>query len=107
MNSTDGQLLYKKIGMLIKEHRIKKKPHVSQEQLSKLIEMSRTSIVNIEMGRHNVQIHTLYKIAKALQINIQDLIPDIHLETEKKVQYSPSVSEASKKKLEKRIPNFD
>lgn len=107
MNSADITRLYEQIGNLIKEGRKKKKPPVSQEQLGKMVGMSRTSIVNIETGRHKIQIHTLYSIANELQIDILELLPNIHLETKRKEQYSSPVSDKSRKKLEKVISNLE
>lgn len=107
MNSSEVTHLYEQIGNLIKEGRKKKRPPVSQEQLGNMVEMSRTSIVNIETGRHKIQIHTLYRIANVLQIDILELLPNIRLETKRKEQYSSPVSDKSRKKLEKVISSLE
>lgn len=45
---------------------IRKSQKVSQEKLAELAELDRTYISDIENGKRNVSIETVYKIAKAL-----------------------------------------
>lgn len=45
---------------------IRKSQHVSQEKLAELAELDRTYISDIENGKRNVSIETVFKIAKAL-----------------------------------------
>ena len=49
---------------------------LSQFALSKEAEMSQTYYCELEKCEHNISIGTLAKIAKALKVNIKDLIPD-------------------------------
>jgi transcriptional regulator with XRE-family HTH domain len=46
-----------------------------QEDLAKLIGLSRVSISNIETGRQCPPIHTLYKISEVLKTDIHDILP--------------------------------
>jgi transcriptional regulator with XRE-family HTH domain len=50
---------------------IRKDKGVSQEKLAELAELDRTYISDIENGKRNVSIETVYKIAKALDISLK------------------------------------
>lgn len=65
--------LYKLIGDRIKSHR--ERLNMNQLELSDKLNISRSSISNIEVGRHQVPLFTLYEISKVLELNIRDLIP--------------------------------
>lgn len=71
------QEFYRLLGLRIKEAREKHRPLITQECLADSIGMSRTSVVNIEQGRHHIQVHTLIEIAKQLKVHLQELIPEI------------------------------
>lgn len=59
--------------VLIKEFR--EKLNISQQELSKLSGISQQAISAIETGmRRNPGIETLYPIAKALQVRVDDLL---------------------------------
>jgi len=48
---------------------------ISQEKLARLADVSNNTIINIEVGKqNNLTIETLRKIAKALNVPIEDLI---------------------------------
>ena len=47
----------------------------SQESLAKAVGLTRTSITNLESGRQQVPLHTLYAVAEALSCDIYDLLP--------------------------------
>lgn len=65
--------LYRLIGEKIKRRRVDLK--LSQDELSRKTTVGRTSISNIEMGRHQAPIHILYEIALALETEIHFLLP--------------------------------
>ena len=69
-------ILYKIVGTRIKAAR--KKLNLSQEQLSEKVDISRASISNIEIGRHQPPLHILYKIASALHLDIQFFLPTLY-----------------------------
>ncbi|WP_410768716.1 helix-turn-helix domain-containing protein [Fontibacillus sp. BL9] len=66
-------ICYKEIGDLIRVNRENR--GLTQEALSLIVQLSRPTIANIEVGRQPVRIHYLYRIADALQISIHDLLP--------------------------------
>jgi transcriptional regulator with XRE-family HTH domain len=62
-----------KIGKNIKK--LRKTKDLSQDKLSKLADVSYNSIIKIETGGiQNPTIETLQKIAKALDVSVDDLI---------------------------------
>ncbi len=67
--------LYASIGKKIKDSR--KQARLSQEALAKKISLSRSSLSNIEIGKHQPSLYTLYELALALNCEIQDLLPSI------------------------------
>lgn len=71
--------LYPEIGKAISRQRRAATPKVSQEQLAASVGLSRASIVNIERGRHRIQIHTLYDIAQALGVDAHSLLPSTNV----------------------------
>lgn len=57
--------------------RFREKMGISQEKLARLADVSNNTIINIEAGKQdNPTIETLKKIAKALEVGVDDLIKD-------------------------------
>jgi len=55
--------------------RLREKTGLSQEKLARLADVSNNTIINIEVGKqNNPTIETLKKIAKALEVGVDDLI---------------------------------
>ncbi len=55
--------------------RLREKIGISQEKLARLADVSNNTIINIEAGKQdNPTIETLKKIAKGLNVPIEDLI---------------------------------
>jgi len=55
--------------------RLREKLGLSQEKLARLADVSNNTIINIEAGKQkNPTIETLQKIAKALNVSVEDLI---------------------------------
>lgn len=48
-----------------------------QADLARAVNLSRTSIANIEAGRQHIQIHLAYDIARALNLDVAELLPAI------------------------------
>ena len=76
---TDGvpDPLYEAFGRLVRKHREngKKENRLTQDRLGALVGLSRTSITNIEKGRQHVSLHQLYRIADALGVTPDVLLP--------------------------------
>lgn len=55
--------------------RLREKTGLSQEKLARLADVSNNTIINIEAGKQdNPTIETLKKIARALNISVEELI---------------------------------
>jgi transcriptional regulator with XRE-family HTH domain len=50
-------------------------PRLNQQDLADAARISRSSMVNIERGRHRIQIHVLYAIARAFGVEAGELLP--------------------------------
>lgn len=73
----DATDLYVDIGKAIHRQRTSAKPVISQQRLANAVGLSRASIVNIERGRHRIQIDVLYDIAMALGVDAHSLLPTV------------------------------
>ena len=65
----------KQLGEKIKKLRIEK--GLSQEKFALLIDMDRTYFATVEMGKRNVSLHNIEKIAGGLGISISELFDGI------------------------------
>lgn len=65
----------KKVGQKVRAEREKKK--LSQEELAELAGFYRTYIGHIETGAYSPSMFTLWRIAKALKIDLAKLLKDI------------------------------
>ncbi|WP_345143016.1 helix-turn-helix transcriptional regulator [Flavobacterium ginsengiterrae] len=70
-----------KLGLLIKELRVKEK--ITQEQLSTLCNVDARTIQRIEKGQQNITISLLFSIADSLKIESSVLISKIFSENPK------------------------
>ena len=71
----DLNKFYVGIGDKIKKVRTKR--DYSQDDLAKFLDLTRTSVVNIEKGRQRPPIHTLFEIASFLNVPVEDLFPTV------------------------------
>ncbi|MCK4355052.1 helix-turn-helix transcriptional regulator [Candidatus Parcubacteria bacterium] len=75
--SSQNNILKSNIGKNIKKLRQKK--GISQDRLSKIADLSLNTIVNIETGNNpNPTLETLQKIAKALNVSVDELLKLIY-----------------------------
>ena len=66
--------LYAKFGALVSAHR-RRLEGMTQAELGRRIGLSRTSVTNIEQGRHHVSLHQFLRIATALEVSPEALLP--------------------------------
>jgi transcriptional regulator with XRE-family HTH domain len=66
--------LYIAVGKRVRE--VRRNASFTQEQLASQLGISRPSVSNIEKGRQQILVHTLYAIAEALGVNVRDLLPE-------------------------------
>ena len=65
--------LYRVIGAKIRDERSKK--NLSQEEIARRLNLSRSSVTNIENGNQKISVLDLYKLAETLNVDITDLLP--------------------------------
>ena len=58
----------------------RKQKNIDQETFAKFIQLSRTSVINIEKGRQRPSIYQIWLMAYHLQVPITDLIPPLDLQ---------------------------
>ena len=51
------------------------KKGLTQEKLAQLANLKRTSVTNIEKGRQSISLPALYDLARALDMEVHDLLP--------------------------------
>jgi transcriptional regulator with XRE-family HTH domain len=66
-------VFYVELGKRIRSARAEKK--LTQEKLATAVQLTRTSITNIEGGRQPVLAHHLVRLAYALGVAVTDLLP--------------------------------
>ena len=93
----DIDVLYTEIGRLIFEERDKK--GLTQAELADKVFLSRTSITNIEKGKQKILVHVLLRVAAALEVNLESLLPDTEISIDKKVvnKYLNNLSDDARK----------
>jgi DNA-binding XRE family transcriptional regulator len=69
----DLDVFYTTIGENIKS--LRNKLNYSQDDLAKFLNLTRTSVVNIEKGRQRPPLHTLVDVASFLDVDISKLLP--------------------------------
>jgi transcriptional regulator with XRE-family HTH domain len=79
MKNRNLDALYQAFGNLVRLRREQR--DLSQEKLGHLVGLSRTSIANIEKGRHHLVIHQLLAFARALKVPPAALLPSTRLTT--------------------------
>jgi transcriptional regulator with XRE-family HTH domain len=69
----DKGILYSQIGEKVRS--LRTIMSLNQEDLSKKVGMTRSSIAQIEAGKQAVSVYTLYKLGEALNKPITDILP--------------------------------
>ena len=72
----EANRLYAAFGELVVAHR-RRLGGMTQAELGRRIGLSRTSVTNIEHGRHHVSLEQIYRIAMALEVDPQALLPRV------------------------------
>ena len=68
-------MITNKIGIRIRE--LRNQMGLSQEKLAKKIGMDRTYFASVELGKRNISIVNIEKIANGLNVSLSDLFKDI------------------------------
>lgn len=85
----DKSAFYVEVGRRIANQRVRL--NKTQDQLAEAVDLSRTSLTNIERGKHGVMAHTLHRLADELRVSASDLLPEAGSidATEKQLQSHP------------------
>ena len=83
--------LYTTLGVNIRDAR--KKAGLRQEELALMMDLSRTSIVNIEKGRQRPTLHFLYQFCAVANCKILDLLPFLEIVTQNSHSVVPSLQD--------------
>jgi transcriptional regulator with XRE-family HTH domain len=75
LSETEQKAFYEELGRRIRTARKKRNPVLTQEELGRVVGLTRTSITNVEKGRQKVPIHTLAELALTLQVDAMSLLP--------------------------------
>jgi transcriptional regulator with XRE-family HTH domain len=73
MKTRNLNVFYRAFGNLVRIGR--EEQNLSQEKLGRRVGLSRTSITNIEKGRHHIALHQLWALATALNVPPEALLP--------------------------------
>ena len=66
-------IFYRQIGDIIRMHR--RKSNLTQDDLGFLLNISRVSINNIELGKQRLPLHIISYVCEVLEINLLKFIP--------------------------------
>src|SRR5262249_37436506 len=66
-------IFYENLGKKIRSARVAAR--ITQHELAGAVNLTRTSITNIERGRQPVMAHVLARIASVLNVTVEDLVP--------------------------------
>ena len=69
------EALYPIVGQRIQD--IRKEYNISQQELADVLNLSRTSVSNIENGRHPIFLHHIYTIAEKFSIPLEKILPSV------------------------------
>lgn len=68
--------LYRVVGAKIRDAR--SRTNLSQGEIARRLNLSRSSVTNIENGNQRISLLDLYKLADTLNVDITDLLPTKH-----------------------------
>ena len=71
--TAEKQKFAKYVGKRLREVR-EKKTNLSQEQLSEQAGYYRTYVGHIENGKHSPSVHTMWRLAKVMKVDLSDLL---------------------------------
>jgi DNA-binding XRE family transcriptional regulator len=81
---------------------------VSQSELGNRIGRSRVTIANMESGKQNVQLHQVFILAKALNVQATELIPDsVMVKQDLQTAITDAFIQLSKSTLQSRIGGIE
>ena len=73
----DSERLYELVGDRIKQLREAQTPKMSQGELAKILDLQRTSITNIELGKQKPTLDTLLRLCEHFGLEINAIVPQV------------------------------
>ena len=73
----DFNRLYTEIGKRVRTIRETQTPRISQDALSRILDLKRTSITNIESGRQKMTVETVYRLCDHFGLAIDEVMPPV------------------------------
>jgi DNA-binding XRE family transcriptional regulator len=71
-DSQQKEILYQRFSIQLKSAR--EKAGMTQEQLSQIVSIDRTYLSQVENGRRNVSLYIAYRLARALDISLDEML---------------------------------
>jgi len=68
--------LYERVGRKIRE--VREAQQMSQEELAGILQLKRTSVTNIELGRQKLTLEATYRFCDRFGLEVQDVLPALH-----------------------------
>jgi DNA-binding XRE family transcriptional regulator len=73
----DAQRLYTLIGDRVRRIRETQTPRMSQEDLARILELKRTSVTNIELGKQKLTLDAVYRLCEHFGLDISEIMPAV------------------------------
>jgi DNA-binding XRE family transcriptional regulator len=73
----DAQRLYVLVGDKIRQIREAQMPRMSQGDLAKILDLQRTSVTNMELGKQKPTLETLLRLCEHFSLEIDAIVPRI------------------------------
>ena len=87
--------------------KLRKKHKLSQEDLASVLNLSRVSVLNIEVGRHAITIESLVVLAKYFGANYNSILPDAKKFVLDTSQIKRRVVKIQKLKKQQKIKHYE
>jgi len=100
LSKTEQDIFYKKLGGLIRSAR--RRANLKQQDIADLLDLKRTSVVNIEQGTQRIQMHSLMEVAIFLKIEPAELLAKLYVLIDKSTP-----SDVEKKAITKEVAKLD
>ena len=93
MMASDQGPFYRGLGRQLAAAR--KAARMTQDALARALDLSRTSITNVEKGRQPIQVHLLVDAARILGVTVQQLLPTEPDDADAKMRDLPATYSAA------------
>lgn len=92
---------YVRLGLRLRERR--KNAGLTQQDLANALQLSRTSITNMEGGRQPLLVHTLVAAASAVGVAPSELIPEVETEAAARQDHVDHIADPAEQQWVERV----